>query len=150
MTKTVRHTSDPQCPLCLHKLTESHLAMRDWFLWVKSIYPEAHVSCAFRDQAKQREEYIAGRSMLDWPMSKHNYTQEGQPCSLALDIFLINSEGKAVFSAEWCRQIYEHTMDEKFPIKWGGNFTKLKDYVHFELDEEFSQTQALQRKEDGH
>lgn len=145
-----KHTKEPQCPSCLEKLVGAHLAMRDWFLWVKSMHPEAHVSCAFRDQAKQREEYIAGRSKLDWPMSKHNYIQEGQPCSLALDIFLINAEGKAVFSAEWCRQIYELTLEEKYPIKWGGNFTTLKDYVHFELDEQFSQTQALQRIEDAH
>jgi hypothetical protein len=104
-----------------------------WFVFVKTKFPDAHISWAFRDEKNQNEAFDRGLSKVRWPNSKHNYMENGAPMSKALDLFKINEAGAAQWPVDWFHEIYTETEKESHPIKWGGTFRSIKDYDHFEL-----------------
>jgi hypothetical protein len=92
-----------------------------------------HVSWAFRDEGSQNEAFKAGASKLQWPKSKHNTTQGGNPCSEALDVFQINGVGQAIFDPIFCARLNAASKKLGFDLRWGGEFKTLGDSGHFEL-----------------
>jgi hypothetical protein len=101
---------------------------------VKPRFPGAHISWAFRNQENQQKEFNEGRSLLPWPISKHNKTnKEGQPESRALDLFRLSSDGKAEFPKEWYLEIANECEERGDTIRCGSTFKTLKDYCHFEM-----------------
>ncbi len=130
----IKHTPEAPCPSCERKLELSNQAMVSWFHWVKSFFPQAHISWSFRDQETQNSLLAAHLSEQPWPTSKHNKLDlQGNPCSEALDLFELLDTGAARFAPGFYEDIYNLTKKEKLPIRWGGNFEHLKDYNHFEL-----------------
>lgn len=87
------------------------------------------VICGHRNKEDQDAAVAAGNSHTPWPTSNHNSTP-----SQAVDI--------APYPIDWndldrFKDLAAHMQvaANKFRIKirWGGSFTKLKDYPHFEL-----------------
>lgn len=130
------HEQGPNCPLCAEKLATAHEKLQEWFdTFVKPAFPECHVSWAYRDQTNQEECFKAGKSKLHFPMSPHNKSDDqGNPCSLALDLFLIDStSGDARFPIRWYHSLYELCQKRAQPIEWGGNFKSIHDFDHYQL-----------------
>lgn len=127
------HRNSQDCPRCRFKLIEAHIAMVDWFNWIKGLFPDAHVSWSFRNEKTQNLMVKTGKSRLAWPNSKHNFSQDGQPCSKALDLFRLDDVGVAKFEKPWFEKIYRVSVENNFPIRWGGNFKSFADSDHFEL-----------------
>ena len=124
------HTEDPDCPGCEKKLVEANPELTAWFKTkVKPTYPLIHVAIAWRDETDQELAFLQGKSKVHWPDSKHNAMQDGKPCSLALDLFLQTPDG----FPRWPIDIFHAIADNSPEIRWGGTFTTLKDYDHFEL-----------------
>ena len=97
------------------------------------------ISCGHRTQEEQQKLFAQGRTekglivtQIDGitKKSKHNYYP-----SKAFDIY-IAEKGK-----EWDLKLIKSVASHiqltairlNIPIKWGGNWTKFKDYPHFEL-----------------
>ena len=129
----LKHLPGPNCNSCNLKLIGAHAEIRKWFLEnVKPLFPDTHVSCAWRDFKKQKEYFDNGQSKARPGQSKHNFLdQYGEPCARALDLFKLSAEGKAEFPAEYYEEIARKCHDEK--IKWGGEFQSISDGTHFEL-----------------
>ena len=72
------------------------------------------------------------KSNAPWPRSPHNHMEAERPCSLALDFFRLCSNGMASWEYKYCRTISEESAG--LGVKWGGEFKKLGDYCHFEID----------------
>jgi hypothetical protein len=129
------HTSDVLCPLCAQKLIQAHPEITMWFHWAKTKHPDLHVSWSYRNQAEQTQAVSNGASRLNYPDSAHNKTDaNGNPCSLALDVFQINDAGQAVFDPIFCAKLDAESEAAGYIIKWGGNFRSLGDNDHFEID----------------
>lgn len=73
-----------------------------------------------------------GKSRELFPNSKHNFTIDGQPHSLALDIFQLIS-GKAIFNPTFCADLYAWSLAQGYQLTWGGTFKGLHDLDHFQL-----------------
>jgi len=131
---TLHHEAGPKCPLCDWKLTSAHLDLAQWFWRVKAKYNNAHVSWAYRNAEEQAQAFEAGRSRVLWPNSKHNHTDEkGNPCSLALDLFLLDEDGVARFTKPWYSKVNSDNLANKEPIEWGGGWLGYPDADHFQL-----------------
>lgn len=87
------------------------------------------VICGYRGKEEQEAVFSQGTSKARWGQSKHNSSP-----SQAVDI--------APYPIDWTdidrfKELAKHMQDaaDKLGIKirWGGDFTKLKDYPHFEL-----------------
>lgn len=124
----LHHTSDAFCPSCEDKLKQAHGELITWFRWAKGKYPTLHISWSHRDQQAQEEAYAQGRSHAHFPASPHNKLP-----SLALDIFQINDQGRAVWDSVFCAKLADETLKEKLPIIWGGHFKSLGDNDHFQV-----------------
>lgn len=90
------------------------------------------VLCGYRTKEEQNAAYAAGTSKLQFPSSKHN----SRP-SMAVDI--------APYPIDWDDlERFHHlagVMDTwakilGIPLIWGGRWTTLKDYLHWELPED--------------
>ncbi len=94
------------------------------------------VICGHRGEEEQNKAFAEGKSKLKYPHSKHNKIP-----SLAVDIAPVAIlNGKTVI--DWndikkFRTLAMHMMNlannKGYPLIWGGHFTTLKDFVHFEL-----------------
>ncbi len=129
----MQHTKDQKCNGCQDKLLGVHLALVDWFNWLKWNHPEVHICWGWRGKEEQHKAFLDGQSKADWPNSKHNNMLDGIPCSLALDIFTIDDKNIAHFSRDFYERVATETENEGYPIRWGGTFAHLKDLDHFEL-----------------
>lgn len=131
-----KHTDEIECPSCEEKLESAHPTMRVWFKsYVKTRFPDAHISWAFRGQENQQKEFMEGRSHLPWPRSKHNAVdKENKPESKALDLFKLSRDGKAEFPREWYLEIANECEARGDAIRCGAVFKTLKDYCHFEME----------------
>ncbi len=131
----MKHVNSPNCPSCDEKLKQAHPVLKDWFLnHVKPFHENAHIAWSFRDEASQNKAYQEGMSALRWPNSKHNSVdKDGKPCARALDLFEINSSGKAVWDYDFYDILYSSIEKLGLPIAWGGQWKSLKDTPHFEL-----------------
>lgn len=100
-------------------------------------FTDCHVAIGYRDQADQALAYNTGKSKLKWPESLHNNMENGKPSSLAVDLFLLDVDGEALFPVSFYEQIYEYYESNKLkfndPIQWGGAWTTFKDWDHYEL-----------------
>ncbi len=128
MSLIPHHTSDLVCALCEQKLTEAHPDLVEWFKALKARHSNVHVSWSYRDKASQTQAFTSGASKLQFPQSAHNK----QP-AMALDIFLIDETGKAVWDPVFCAKVNQESMALGYPLKWGGNWKALGDNDHFEL-----------------
>jgi hypothetical protein len=120
------------CPLCEEKLTQAHSYMVDWFRNLKKSTPMIHVSWSFRNREDQEAAVKKGLSKLTFPFSKHNFSKDGKPCSLALDLFVLSIENIAQFPPLQYAKINADNQAKNLPIKWGGQWKTLGDGDHFE------------------
>lgn len=84
-----------------------------------------------REQAAQDAAVFSGKSRTPWPMSKHNSIP-----SRAVDV--------APYPLDWSDipafhalndVVQDAAQDLGIKIRWGGTFTHLKDYDHWELED---------------
>lgn len=130
------HQSNGPCAGCEKKLTQCDPFWTNWFASLKANWSNAHISWGFRGQADQDADYNAGSSKLKWPFSKHNFMlDDGTPNSLALDLFQINEEGKAVFDPKWYTLVFHWSLAQGYPVEWGGFFKTLKDMNHYQISQ---------------
>lgn len=128
------HTSDPVCPLCEEKLKTAHPEIARWYRNdVKASYPNAHVAWAYRGKEDQERAFQEHRTKCHYPDSPHNRMVEGRPESLALDLFQIDEDHRALFNPIWYAKLSDECEQKKLPIQWGGTFKTLGDYDHFQL-----------------
>lgn len=133
MSLIPHHTSDPVCALCEEKLSQADPALTKWFHDLKSRHPSVHISWSYRDEASQNKMVSEGASKLKYPLSAHNHTVQGEPQSLALDIFQIDNSGRAIFDPVFCAKVNEESCSLGYALKWGGKWKALGDNDHFEL-----------------
>jgi hypothetical protein len=136
-----KHVNGPvECPACAEKLKTAHPNLRLWFLTVvRPKHPDAHISDAWRGEKEQNEYVAEGRSEKPWPLSKHNkMDDQGTPCSLALDLFQLASNGMGVWSWIWFKRVADECLGEN--MRWLGDLNgngkrddKFCDGPHFEL-----------------
>lgn len=90
------------------------------------------VICGHRGKEAQDAAVAAGNSHTPWPTSKHNSTP-----SLAVDLipypFRQEDWNDIARFTELASHMLVAANKLKIPIRWGGSFTKLKDFDHFEL-----------------
>lgn len=133
------HNSGEDCIHCDKVLEQVHPELALFFKWAKAKtiimgYPqELHISCGWRGEQDQERAFLDGKSRAHWPFSKHNIMINGVPCSHALDLFLIDDKGDAIFDKKFYEALYDNAKDSDFMIVWGGDFTKIKDFDHFEI-----------------
>lgn len=90
------------------------------------------VICGHRGKAEQEKAYKSGTSKAKWGQSKHNNTP-----SLAVDVVPLPLDWDNIESFEKLGKIIMETADKlNIKIRWGRDFTGLKDYPHFELIQE--------------
>ena len=90
------------------------------------------VICGHRGKAEQEKAYKSGTSKARWGQSKHN----SKP-SLAVDVVPLPLNWDDIKSFERLGNIImEKAKELNIKVKWGRDFTRLKDYPHFELIEE--------------
>lgn len=126
------------CPSCEDKLASAHINLTKWFLEIKKAFPDVHISWSYRSEKEQNQFHAEGKSGVPYPLSKHNKKDDqGDPCSLALDLFQLASNGMAVWAYSYFRAISNLSKKSGERIIWGGDFTgaakKLGDFSHFEL-----------------
>lgn len=131
-----KHTNTVSpCPACEDKLKDAHALIADWFRKkVKPAQNAAHISWSYRDQKNQDQCFVDGKSKLKFPMSAHNKSDDqGNPCSLALDLFELDYNGMACWAWKFFRDIADRAKKDGDQIKWGGDWKSLGDGDHFEL-----------------
>lgn len=129
------HKNGGTCERCSVKLLEASSEIAAFFYWVKSQFPEAHISWTFRDQANQEEMFRMGKSKLHWPESKHNVIKDGRACAEAVDLFMLTDDGQAVWPKPWFAAIAHKAYEADLTMFWGGHWAKLGDYDHWQIDD---------------
>jgi hypothetical protein len=129
----MKHTNEGICPSCEDKLKDGHPDIVYWFHRIKEHFPTAHCAWVFRSKEEQDRMVAEKASKLTFPNSKHNFTQDGKPCSKAMDLFSLGDHGEANFRLQYYVQIANWLEDVNAPITWGGTFKHLVDGDHFEL-----------------
>lgn len=123
-------------------IRQCHKRAQDLFYEIKEEYPDAHVSCSFRNKMDQNLAYATRKTKKPWPQSKHNHmNKDGSPCSVAFDIFKLTERGVAEFPFNWYHEIAKWVRAEGLPLVWGGDWDndgsitdeKFRDGPHFEL-----------------
>lgn len=89
------------------------------------------IVCGYRGKADQDKAVAEGKSKASWPNSKHNSSP-----SLAVDVapYPIDWKDLTHFKELAC-VILETASHIGVPMTWGGNWTKFRDYPHFEIAE---------------
>lgn len=129
----MKHTIVQPCPSCADKLRGCHPDMAVLHAFVVALHPDAHISWGFRDEENQKMAYSCGRSKLQWPNSPHNKTDEtGAPQSVAVDYFRLDDTGGAHWDKDFFTGIWSEVASHGFNIRWGGMFSHLGDFDHFE------------------
>lgn len=130
------HKKGPICEGCNLLLLHVHTDLVMFFRWAKEKYPDVHIAEGWRGEEDQNKDFAEGKSKLQWPNSKHNHMEQGHPCSLALDLFLITPEGKADFNRDFYDRLYQDILKTGFNIRWGGTFKDFYDGPHYEINQE--------------
>jgi hypothetical protein len=127
---STHHVPGALCLLCEDKLKSAHPLLAEWFRAKKKNYLNLHIAWAYRNAVDQNAAYKEGKSNAQFPNSPHNK----EPAQ-ALDIFLINEDGEAVWPPVLYAKIAQESKDEYPYILWGGNFSGpiQRDRDHFEL-----------------
>ncbi len=131
----VHHSNETAtCLSCEKKLQGAYPYMAAWFRKIKVLFPDAHISWAWRGKADQEACFNAGTSAVHWPNSSHNRVNiEGHPESYALDLFQL-IDGKAVFDPIFYAKVNAYNTAHKEPIFWGQVWISLGDACHFQFD----------------
>lgn len=125
--------SKEPCPSCDEKLKSAHPDLQSWFKTIKHKFPEAHISWAWRNKFDQNQFVAEGKSRAPWPRSKHNSLDaDGKPCSDAIDLFEIASNGMACWRWVWFKEVAAFSKAQGLEIIWGGDWERFKDSPHFE------------------
>lgn len=128
-----KHIPGDTCPSCDEKLKQAHPDIADWFYQVKKQFKEAHIAYTWRNEFDQNRMVAEGKSKLPWPKSKHNNVDEnGNPYSLAVDLFELASNGMACWRWRYFKDIADQFCNNN--VDWGGNWEHFKDSPHFELN----------------
>ena len=87
------------------------------------------VICGHRGKAEQEKAYNSGVSRARWGQSKHNHKP-----SLAVDVVPLPLDWEDIPAFEKLgKKIMAKAEELGIKIRWGRDFTNLKDYPHFEL-----------------
>jgi peptidoglycan L-alanyl-D-glutamate endopeptidase CwlK len=134
----IMHTNPAvNCPTCSEKFQTCDARIIDFVLRVQHVFTDCHVAVAYRDQADQELAFQQGKSKLNYPDSLHNHTVSSKPSSLAVDLFLLDLDGTALFPITYYNQIWDyfqaHREEFFHPIEWGGNWSTFKDWDHYQL-----------------
>ncbi len=90
------------------------------------------VICGFRGRHEQEKAYYAGKSKAKFGQSKHNLKP-----SQAVDVVPLPLNWNDIPAFERLgEKIMEKAEELNIKVKWGRDFTNLKDYPHYELVEE--------------
>lgn len=134
-----------ECPSCEVKLRQAHPDIAAWFRdHVKPQFQDCHVSWSFRGKEDQEKAFLDGKSKLHFPLSAHNKCDDqGNPCSMALDLFRLDMHGLACWEWGYFRDIANVAAHDPASmatydglIKWGGLWTSIGDSDHMELTKE--------------
>ncbi len=110
------------------RLAECHPDLQRLFNDVVVVY-DCAILVGERGEAAQNEACACGKSHTPWPTSLHN-------CSPARAVdaapYPIDWEDVARFE-DFAQFVKQRAEALNIPIRWGGDFTTLKDYDHFEL-----------------
>lgn len=128
------HRPGASCQGCDARMREGHPVLKQLWESVKKQFPSAHMSWVWRNKAQQLHFMRQDHSKLLWPNSQHNKLCNGEPCSRAFDLFSLNDRGAAMWDPGYMRDVWKWVQHTKLPVRWGGAWTKLGDYNHFELE----------------
>lgn len=128
------HGDAHTCPSCDFKLESAHIDLQGWFSLVKMNFPRAHISWSWRGEQDQEQAYADHRTKLHFPNSPHNHLEDGKPCSLALDLFVLSEDHTALFPPTFYAAVNEMNKVNGRKIVWGGSFSSLGDFDHFQLE----------------
>jgi hypothetical protein len=123
---------NPTCSSCATFLPYLSFVMQDFYLYVTKTNPDIHICQGYRTENDQHNDFLSGKSKLDWPNSAHNNLKEGLPFSEAVDLFVLDSEGKAQFPISRYQDLYDAAILSNQQINWGGLWQTFKDYDHFQ------------------
>lgn len=134
---TVLHHSNNEelCPLCEEKLKGAHPYLAEWFRRIRRKDRTAHVAYAHRNREEQHKCVLAGATRLEYPFSPHNHEVDGNPCSLALDLFRQDDRGIGSYPTSMYAAIDKENVSAGEPMIWGGKFKDRFDGPHFQLSQ---------------
>jgi len=124
-----KHTNTDHCAKCeeiILKYGGLFYTLKDWFDKIRIKYPEAHISCAGRNEKDQQEAFARGMSKATFGKSPHNYVP-----TPALDLFRLDKEGKASWDKEWYKLVIGENLETN--LSWGGNWQSFRDNPHVEI-----------------
>ncbi len=127
------HTKDDPCSGCKNLLSFAHPDMGTWFKNARLEFPRLHVAQSWRGEKAQTEAVGKGLSKTPWPKSAHNWTENGDPCSRALDLFEIDDAGRGIWDPQTMAKINAWSEKQGYRLKWGGGFKSFGDSGHFEM-----------------
>ena len=125
---------NPICQSCAAFLQDCCFEIHDFMLWVNKYYPNVHICQGWRSEADQHAYFLAKKSELDWPNSKHNAMEDSIPRSMAVDLFVLADNGTAQFDGAFYKSLYEAAILAGQNIVWGGNWSGFPDEDHFEVE----------------
>jgi hypothetical protein len=133
-----KHISGKMCESCQVKLKQAHPDLSQWYnSLIKPNFPDSHISWSYRGPDDQEKALESGNSHLPYPRSAHNKTDgSGNPCSTALDLFFLASDGVAIWPMSNFYQINSFCEKNNCKIFWGGKWAHLGDADHFQLSED--------------
>lgn len=124
---------NPKCLSCEKFLPDLSFVLQDFMLWVWQNHSNCHISEGWRNQEKQHQYFLDGKSKQDWPYSKHNNMENKAPFSLAIDLFILDEKGEAQFPLSFYQDLYHNAVLMNQPITWGGLWVDFPDSDHFEI-----------------
>lgn len=94
-------------------------------------YMDLSILCGHRGEEEQNKAYDSGNSKLKFPRSKHNKYP-----SLAVDVVPYPVDWDNIERFKMMGYLILGIAKSKgIELTWGGNWTSLKDYPHFEIKE---------------
>lgn len=126
---------NPFCESCQAFLPDLSFEMHDFYLWLIKNNPDMHIYAGFRNKPQQHEDFLSGKSDVDWPNSKHNFMEGTKPFSKAIDIFVLDPDGIARWPATRFQDLYNEAILSNHPITWGGAWERFPDANHYEVDD---------------
>src|SRR4051812_817170 len=110
------HKNEIVCQSCDVKIAECHPRIQMLYRIIKTKHIDAHVCWGWRGQHDQDQFFFKGLSQERWPNSKHNYMENGKPCSKAMDLFRLDDKGQSQFEDEFYSDIWTEICSD--PIGW--------------------------------
>lgn len=115
-------------PISNRRLKDCHVDIQRLIELVSTKTPIL-VICGFRNKQEQDKAFIDKKSTLKWPYSKHNTNP-----SMAVDICPVPVNFLDIESFKKLSVVVRECAEQLgIKVRWGGDFTRLKDYVHWEL-----------------